>query len=85
MGKLSAQHGGLSDGTIRYKQGKREAIMRRPKLVVTVAFEPGRVGVHAMIDAYAQLVPIHKRCSKGVVAVDDKLKQVTWSYRRANR
>ena len=51
--------------------------MRRPKLVVTVAFEPGRVGVHAMIDAYGQLVPIHKRRAQGAVAVDDKLKRVT--------
>lgn len=85
MGKLSAQHGGPSDGTIRYKQDERETIMRRPKLVVTVAFEPGRVGVHAMIDAYAQLVPIHKRRAKGTVAVDDKLKQLIWSYRRTNR
>jgi hypothetical protein len=59
--------------------------MRRPKLVVTVAFEPGRVGVHAMIDAYAQLVPIHKRRAKGVVASDDKSRPVTWSYRRANQ
>lgn len=77
MGKFSAQHGGPSDGTIRYKQVEREAIMRRPKLVVTVAFEPGRVGVHAMIDAYGQLVPIHKRRAQGAVAVDDKLKRVT--------
>lgn len=59
--------------------------MRRPKLVVTIAFEPGRVGVHAVIDAYAQLVPIYKRRTKGAVAVDDNHKQVTWSYRRASR
>jgi hypothetical protein len=59
--------------------------MRRPKLVVTVAFEPDRVGVHAMIDAYAQLVPIHKRRAKGAVATEDKSKPIIWSYRRANR
>lgn len=59
--------------------------MRRPKPRVTIVFEPGRVGIQAVIDAYAQLVPIHKRRAKGAVAVDDKRKQVTWSYRRANR
>lgn len=60
--------------------------MRRPKLVVTVAFEPGRIGVHAMIDAYAQLVPIHKRRSaKGGVTAEDKSKPIVWSYRRVNR
>jgi hypothetical protein len=60
--------------------------MRRPKLVVTVAFEPGRVGVHTMIDAYAQLVPIYKRrAAQGTVATDSKPKPGTWSYRRANR
>lgn len=59
--------------------------MRRPKLVVTVAFEPGRVGVHAITDAYVQLVPIHKRCTQGAVATDEKPRPVTWSYRRANR
>lgn len=59
--------------------------MRRPKLVVTVAFEPGRVGVHAMIDAYALLVPIHKRHVKGAVVTDEKPRPVIWSYRRANR
>lgn len=59
--------------------------MRRPKLVVTIAFEPGRVGVHAVIDAYAQLVPIYKRRVKGAVPVDDNHKQVTWLYRRTSR
>jgi|GEM_PF-6704668 len=60
--------------------------MRRPKLVVTVAFEPGRVGVHTMIDAYAQLVPIYKRrATKGAVATDSQPQPVTWVYRRANR
>jgi hypothetical protein len=60
--------------------------MRRPKLVVTVTFEPGRVGAHAMIDAYAQLVPIHKRrVAQDTVATDGKRKPLTWSYRRANR
>lgn len=60
--------------------------MRRSKLVVTVAFEPGRVDVHAMIDAYSQLVPIHKRrAAKGAVATEDKSKPIIWSYRRANR
>lgn len=59
--------------------------MRRPRLVVTVAFEPGRVGVHAMIDAYAQLVPIHKRHAKGAVATGDPPRPATWSYRRSNR
>ena len=59
--------------------------MRRPKLVVTIAFEPGRVGVHAVIDAYAQLAPIYKRRAKGAVAADDNHTQVTWSYRRASR
>jgi hypothetical protein len=59
--------------------------MRRPKLVVTRAFEPGRIGLHAMIDAYAQLVPLHKRRAKGAVTVDDQSKQVTWPYRRATR
>ena len=60
--------------------------MRRPKLVVTVAFEPGRVGIHTMSDAYAQLVPIYKRrAAKGAVATDSQPKPVLWSYRRANR
>jgi hypothetical protein len=59
--------------------------MRRPKLVVTRAFEPGRVGIHAVIDAYAQLVPIYRRRAKGAVATDDKLKHVIWSYRRTSR
>ena len=60
--------------------------MRRRKLVVSVAFEPGRVGVHTMIDAYAQLVPIHqRRTAKGGVITDDKLRPAIWSYRRAHR
>lgn len=59
--------------------------MRRPKLVVTAAFEPGRIGVHAMTDAYAQLVPIHKRRAKGAVATGGQSKPMIWSYRRANR
>lgn len=59
--------------------------MHRLKLVVTVAFEPGRVGVHAMMDAYALLVPIHKRRAKGAVATGDKPRPVIWSYRRGNR
>lgn len=60
--------------------------MRRPKLVVTVAFEPNRVGVAAMSDAYAQLVPIHKRrTAKGNAATDTKSKPIIWSYRRAHR
>jgi hypothetical protein len=59
--------------------------MRRPKLVVTRTFEPGRVGTRVVVDAYAQLVPIYKRRAKGAVATDDKLKHVTWSYRRTSR
>jgi hypothetical protein len=59
--------------------------MRGPKRVVTVAFEPGRIGVHAMSDAYAQLVPIHKRRAKGAVATEAKSKPIIWSYRRAKR
>ena len=60
--------------------------MRRRKLVVSVAFEPGRVGVHTMIDAYALLVPIHLRhIAKGGVIADDKSKPTVGSYRRANR
>lgn len=60
--------------------------MRRRKLVVSVAFEPGRVGVHTMIDAYALLVPIHlRRTAKGGVIADDKSKPIIRSYRRANR
>lgn len=60
--------------------------MRRPKLVVTVAFEPGRIGVHAMMDADVQLVPIHKRrVAKDAVAPEDKSKPIIWPYRRANR
>lgn len=59
--------------------------MRRLKLIVTATFEPGRVGVYAMIDAYAQLVPIHKRRAKGAVATDDKPRPATWSYRRTNQ
>lgn len=62
--------------------------MSRPMLVVTVVFEPGRVGVHAMLDAYAQLVPILKRrAAKGAVAAaaDDKSRPVTWLYKRAHR
>jgi hypothetical protein len=59
--------------------------MRRLKLVVTKAFEPGRVDLHVVIDAYAQLVPIYRRRAKGAVATDDNLKHVTWSYRRTSR
>lgn len=60
--------------------------MRRRKLMVTVTFEPGRVGVHTMIDAYAQLVPIHpRRTAKGAVVTDDKPRPAAWSYRRAHR
>jgi hypothetical protein len=59
--------------------------MRRPKLVITRAFEQGRVGPHAVIDAYAQLVPVYRRRAKGAVAIDDKLKHVIWSYRRTSR
>jgi len=60
--------------------------MRRRKIMVSAVFEPGRVGVHPLIDAYAQLVPIHQRRTvKGGVSADDKPKPAIWSYRRAHR
>ena len=62
--------------------------MRRRKLVVLVSveFEPGRVGAHTMIDAYAQLVPIHlRRTAKSGVTADDKSMPAIRSYRRANQ
>jgi hypothetical protein len=60
--------------------------MRRLKLVVTVAFEPGRVGIHTMIDAYARLVPIHqRRTARSGIITDDKSKPAIWSYRRVPR
>jgi hypothetical protein len=55
--------------------------MRRPRLVVKISFEPGRLGAKGLIDAYAQLVSTYKRRARGEVAVD-KPKCVIWSYRR---
>lgn len=59
--------------------------MRRPRLVVRISFEPGRLGAKGLIDAYVQLVPTYKRRARGDVALDDKPKCVTWSYRRTKR
>ena len=58
--------------------------MRRLKVMVTISFEPGRLGARSLIDAYAQLVPIYKRRARGDNAVSDKLKNATLTYRRAN-
>ncbi len=61
-------------------------MMRRPKLVVTIAFEPGRLGVRGLIDAYAQLVPVYKRRAKGNALVNNMQQHaVNWSYRRLSR
>jgi len=60
--------------------------MRRPKLVVTVAFEPGRVGVHSLIDAYACLVPtFRRRIVKNAAAPAQGPRLMTWTYRRVKR
>lgn len=60
--------------------------MRRPALMVRVAFEPGRLGVHAMADAYAQLVPIHKRRPARRGSTTAGVPQaLTWSFRRIQR
>lgn len=55
--------------------------MRRPRLVVKISFEPGRLGAKGLIDAYAQLVSTYKRRARGEVAVD-KPKCAIRSYRR---
>lgn len=60
--------------------------MRRPPLTVRISFEPGRLGGKGLIDAYAQLVPIHRRrASPQNAVVTDKLRRDVWSYRRASR
>jgi hypothetical protein len=59
--------------------------MRRVKLVVTVAFEPGRLGAQAIADAYAQIVPIYKRRIQSAAASGHQPGPVIWRYRRVNR
>lgn len=60
--------------------------MRRPKLVITVAFEPGRVGVHSLIDAYAYLVPtFRRRIVKNAAAPAQHPRLTTWIYRRVKQ
>ncbi len=58
--------------------------MRRPKLIVTIGFEPSRVGVQPLIDAYARVVPIIRRPRiwRSAVTTQD-LRLATWNYRRA--
>jgi hypothetical protein len=60
--------------------------MRRPLLAVKISFEPGRLGNKGFIDAFAQLVPIHRRrASPRTSVVSDKLRRDLWSYRRVSR
>lgn len=67
-----------------WSQEEREAIMPHPKLIVSVGFEPGRVGVQPLIDAYSNIVPIVRRPSNRVLAITTRDQRLaTWNYRRA--